>query len=91
MPITKLNLQLGERVRIIGSPEKDFLNGRTGKNLGKCEQETHGGNYYIILLDEPIDTHLAINILEKYLEKLPDDDDFLAFIQETYQEDGWFH
>jgi hypothetical protein len=66
----KANFKLLERVRLINLPTKCDIHGKTGFIAGKSV--THAEfDSYIVWLDVPTDTHMAVSITEACLEPEP--------------------
>ena len=66
----KSEFKLLERVRLVNLPTKCDLHGKTGfiagKSMTSAEQD-----HYIVWLDVPTDTHMAISISEACIEPEP--------------------
>ena len=62
---SKKNFTLGKPVRFVNLPECELL-GKTGKILGTSFVNVI--DHYIVLLDEPTETHYAICMTESCLE-----------------------
>lgn len=62
----KKNFPLRAMVRFVNLPDDCELLGKTGITLGTSFVNVT--DHYIVLLDEPTDTHLAITITEACLE-----------------------
>ena len=62
--IAKKNYPLSHRVKIVRLGG-DAMEGKTGHILGKSFENVH--DHYIVMLDEPTETHLAVVITEHCL------------------------
>ena len=61
--------RLNDRV-IMHSTGKEELDDKYGVNLGICFEDTEEIEHYIILLDEPLETHRALVLPENCLDIL---------------------
>lgn len=69
MVFAKLCLSLGEGV-VIHSTGSDDVDDKTGINLGVAYEGGPWPDAYIILLDEPLETHVAVVITEACLSRI---------------------